>query len=109
MLSLTTFFLAPPGIMVRLYTTIFLLSSSALIYAQQFSMSLGVYTGITSTFTLDDGISNDPRYDAAYEVKFAPIGMNFGMDYEGFGFVVSPGIINVGQNFYVVNTSGGHD
>ncbi len=95
--------------MVRLCITIFLLSSSALIYAQQFSMSLGVYTGLTSTFTLDDGISNDPRYGAAYGVKFAPIGLNFGMDYEGFGFVISPGLVNVGQDFYVVNTAGGHD
>ena len=95
--------------MVRLCTTFFLVCFSALTSAQQFSMSLGVYTGLTSTFTLDDGISNDPRYDAAYEVKFSPIGINFGMDYEGFGFVVSPGIINLGQNFYVVNTSGGHD
>ncbi|HMG91983.1 MAG TPA: hypothetical protein VK589_18130, partial [Chryseolinea sp.] len=95
--------------MVRLCTTTFLLLFSALLYAQQFSMSLGVFTGLTSTFTLDDGISNDPRYGAAYGVKFAPIGMNFGMDYEGFGFVLSPGIINVGQNFYVVNTNGGKD
>ena len=31
------------------------------------------------------------------------------MDYEGFGLIISPGIINVGQNFYVVNTSGGQD
>ena len=72
-------------------------------------MSLGVYTGLTSTFTLDDGISSDPRYGAAYGVKFAPIGLNFGMDYEGFGFVISPGLVNVGQDFYVVNTAGGHD
>ncbi|HMG91162.1 MAG TPA: outer membrane beta-barrel protein [Chryseolinea sp.] len=95
--------------MVRLCTTTFLLLFSALLYAQEFSMSLGVFTGLTSTFTLDDGISNDPRYGAAYGVKFAPIGMNFGMDYEGFGFVLSPGIVNIGQNFYVVNTNGGQD
>jgi hypothetical protein len=95
--------------MFRFCTTLFLFCSAALLHAQQFSMSLGVYTGITSTFTLDDGINNDPRFDAAYEVKFAPIGVNFGMDYEGFGFVVSPGIVNVGQNFYVVNTVGGHE
>jgi len=95
--------------MVRLCITFFLLSTSALIYAQQFSMSLGVYTGLTSNFTLDDGISNDPRYGEAYGVKFAPIGLNFGMDYEGFGFVISPGLVNVGQDFYVVNTAGGHD
>jgi len=95
--------------MVRLCTTLLLIFASALLYAQQFSMSLGVYTGITSTFTLDDGIEKDPRYKGSYELKFAPIGVNFGMDYEGFGFMVSPGITNIGQNFYVVNTSGGQD
>jgi len=95
--------------MVRLCTTLLLIFGSALSYAQQFSMSLGVYTGITSTFTLDDGIEKDPRYKGSYELKFAPIGVNFGMDYEGFGFMVSPGVTNIGQNFYVVNTSGGQD
>jgi len=83
--------------------------SSTSLWAQQFSVSLGVYTGITSSYTIDEGINQDPRYKANYEVKFAPIGINFGMDYEGFGFVVSPGIINIGQNFFVVNTSGGQD
>lgn len=72
-------------------------------------MSLGVYTGFTSSFTLDDGINQDPRYKESYGIKFAPIGVNFGMDYEGFGFVISPGIINLGQDFYVVNTVGGQD
>ena len=89
-------------------TLLFVLTGASL-WAQQFSMSLGVYTGITSSYTLDDGISADPRYKAKYEVKFAPIGINFGMDYQGFGFVISPGIINTGQNFYVVNTSGGQN
>lgn len=83
--------------------------AGASLWAQQLSMSLGVYTGITSSYTIDEGIGKDPRYKGNYEVKFAPVGVNFGMDYEGFGFLISPGIINTGQNFYVVNTSGGQN
>lgn len=95
--------------MVRFGTLFLLLFSSTVLWAQQFSLSLGAYTGITSTYTIDDGINKDPRYKGHYGVKFAPVGVNFGADYEGFGFVVSPGIVNMGQNFYVVNTSGGQN
>ena len=95
--------------MIRYWITVLLALNGASLWAQQFSMSLGVFTGITSTYTKDGGIALDPRYKDRYELKFAPIGVNFGLDYHGFGFVASPGIINVGQNFYVVNTSGGQD
>ena len=54
-------------------------------------------------------INKDPRYQGRYEAKFAPIGVNIGLDYEGFGLIFGPGIINVGQNFYVTNTSGGQE
>jgi hypothetical protein len=109
MLTLNTFFNTFKRIMVKFWISLLLALSGTPSWAQQFSMSLGVYTGITSTFTIDEGINQDPRYKANYEVKFAPIGVNFGMDYEGIGFVVSPGIVNLGQNSYVVNTSGGQD
>lgn len=95
--------------MVKFWITILLALTGRFLCAQQFSMSLGVHTGITTAYTIDDGISKDPRYKGTYDVKFAPIGINFGVDYEGFGFVASPGIINTGQNFYVVNTSGGQN
>jgi len=87
----------------------FLIFSSMSLWAQEYSMSLGVFTGTTVAFTNDKGINSDPRYKGRYELKFAPIGVNFGMDYETFGFVISPGLINIGQNFYVVNTVGGQD
>lgn len=86
-----------------------LVFTSMSVWAQQYSMSLGVFTGTTVSFTNDEGINNDPRYKGRYELKFAPIGFNFGMDYERFGFMISPNLINVGQNFYVVNTVGGQD
>ncbi|MFZ6012026.1 MAG: hypothetical protein ACOYXT_16915 [Bacteroidota bacterium] len=72
-------------------------------------MSFGVFTGISSTYTWDEGINRDPRYKARYDVKFAPIGLTYGVDYSGFGFLLSPGIINTGQNYHVINTVGGHE
>ncbi len=95
--------------MFKICVSLFLVFISSSVWAQQLSMSLGVYTGLTSSYTIDDGISRDPRYKANYKVKFAPVGLNFGMDYEGFGFVFTPGLIDVGQNFYVVNSSGGQN
>ncbi len=95
--------------MVKYWITFLVVFAGTPLWGQQFSMSLGVYTGITSSFALDDGINQDSRYKESYGLKFAPIGFDFGMDYEGFGFVASPGIINLGQEFYVVNTVGGQD
>jgi hypothetical protein len=77
--------------------------------AQRFSVSLGVYSGITACYTADKGIEKDPRYEERFEAKMAPIGLNVSLDYEGFGLMLSPGIINVGQNFYLINTEGGQD
>lgn len=77
--------------------------------AQRFSVSLGAYSGITASYTADKGIQKDPRYEGRFEAKLSPIGVNMSLDYEGFGLMISPGIINIGQNFYVVNTQGGQD
>jgi hypothetical protein len=77
------------------------------IKAQQISMSVGVFTGITGAYTSDEGITNDPRFKGKYEVRIAPIGINLGVDYESFGIMVSPGLTTVGQNFYVLNTLDG--
>lgn len=78
-------------------------------HAQRFSISAGVYSGMTASYTSDEGIKKDPRYQRRFEAKFAPIGINFGVDYERFGVMVSPGLVNLGQNFYVVNKFGGQD
>ncbi|MEO8474759.1 MAG: outer membrane beta-barrel protein [Chryseolinea sp.] len=83
------------------------MSICRVLLAQQFSISLGVNTGIMSSRTIDDGISRDPRYKQYYNVKFAPIGVNIGINYEYVGLMVSPTVINVGQNAYLLNTSNG--
>jgi hypothetical protein len=95
--------------MGKAFFTLLLVFNSLLAWTQQFSLSVGVYTGLTSTYTSDKGINKDPRYQGRYEAKFAPIGVNIGLDYEGFGLIFGPGIINVGQNFYVTNTLGGQE
>ena len=81
--------------------------SSLTAHAQQYSMSLGLYTGIAVPFTMDQGINNDPRYRTRYSVKFAPIGLSYSMDYEHFGILFTPGIVNIGQSSYLVNSVGG--
>jgi hypothetical protein len=70
--------------------------------------SFGIFTGFTSPYTIDNGIAKDPRYKNSYNVKFLPIGFHYGVDLAGFGFMVDPQIMQVGQNFIVTNTVGGH-
>lgn len=77
--------------------------------AQQHSVGLGIHTGLTIPVTLDKGMDTDPRYDSRYSVKGAPFGIALMKDWEGFGVVLTPGLITIGQNYDVVNTEGGHD
>jgi hypothetical protein len=72
-------------------------------------VSIGIFTGVSMPFTFDQGINSDPRYTTRNDVKLCPIGINYGMDFEGYGFNFSPGIITTGQNFNVVNTFGGSE
>jgi hypothetical protein len=89
--------------------TAFMLGIGFWSFAQPKQVSLGVFTGITAPYTWDEGIDNDSRYKARYEVKVAPVGIAYGVDYQGFGFVVSPSLITIGQNFHVINSVGGHE
>jgi hypothetical protein len=77
--------------------------------AQMRIVSLGVYSGITSTYTWDEGINIDPRYKPRYDVKTAPFGICFGQDFDGFGYLLTPGLVNIGQNYHMVNIVGGHE
>ena len=95
--------------MSRFSIFLLLMVSSLLVKGQLYSVSFGLYTGVTGSFTSDQGMYNDPRYQGRFEAKFAPIGVNLGFDYEGVGFMLSPGLVHVGQNAYLINTSGGQD
>jgi len=72
-------------------------------------VSYGLFTGVAVPFTYDEGVNKDPRYSARYDVKFSPIGFHYGVDYEGYGFLISPSLVKTGQNFNVINTVGGEE
>lgn len=95
--------------MLRLVSLLSIVFCAHFASAQQYSISFGLYTGVTGSHTADDGIKKDPRYEGRFEAKYAPIVVNIAFDYEAFGIMLSPGFVNVGQNFYVVNTLGGQD
>ncbi len=93
--------------MTRWIITAVIFSSLANSTSAQKLVSAGVFTGLTAPFTLDQGIDNDPRYQPRYLVKYAPIGINFEIDYNGFGLIASPSYLKDGQNFNVLNSVGG--
>ena len=95
--------------MLRLFFSTLLLTTSVNALAQQYSMALGIYTGMTVPYTYDQGINKDPRYAERYTAKFAPIGVMFSLDFNGFGLIANPGMIRLGQNYSVVNIQGVHD
>ncbi len=99
----------PRNLMSRYYLIFLLAGSTTALCAQPYEISMGLFSGITSTYTWDEGIFNDPRYKSRYDVKVAPIGINYGVDFATFGFVITPGIINIGQNHHIVNAVGGHE
>jgi hypothetical protein len=69
--------------------------------------SLGLFTGISVPYTWDEGINQDPRYRTRFDIKFLPIGVHYGVDKDGWGFMLDPSVIRVGQNFNVINSTGG--
>jgi hypothetical protein len=95
--------------MTRLFFVLLIAFSAMRGYCQQYSVALGVYGGFSVPYTLDAGIDKDPRYKSKYTIKAQPIGLVFSMDYQSIGFLISPGIITIGQNYYVINSSGGQD
>lgn len=98
-----------PTRMRKLLLVVLLVGSLSYTSAQQYSMSVGLYSGVILPYTIDTGIDKDPRYKEKFQLKYAPVGFSYGMDYEGFGFLIHPGFFSVGQSYYVVNTSGGHN
>ena len=70
--------------------------------------SLGIFSGITVPYTFDAGINKDARYRLKYNVKYTPIGIHYGVDFDGYGVMIDPCLIRIGQSFNVINTTGGH-
>ncbi len=86
---------------------LFFIVSSHLAIGQNVE-SFGIFAGINAPFTLDQGLQDDPRFYGELTVRATPFGFNYGMDYLGYGFLISPSYLQVGQKFIIQNTSGGH-
>lgn len=95
--------------MLRAFFAFLLSFIASIAYGQQYSMALGLYSGITVPYTMDRGIDNDSRYKARYTIKAAPIGLAYSVDSQKLGFQISPGLYTIGQSYYIVNTAGGQD
>lgn len=85
---------------------IFALLATVSAWAQEVH-SLGLFTGISIPYTWDGGINQDPRYSTRFDIKYSPIGLHYGIDREGHGFMIDPSIVRLGQNFNVINSTGG--
>jgi hypothetical protein len=59
---------------------ILLLLLSASAFAQP-RIHLGLNSGFNSTYVLDKGLNQDPRYVAQTSFKWAPVGVSFGIDF----------------------------
>ena len=83
----------------------FLLALSAIsldIRAQKFH--IGATTGINTTFLLDKGLSEDPRYNSTYSYSVSPIGLAAGMDFSPkFGLQLETILTNQEQIYEVID------
>ena len=69
--------------------------------------SFGVFGGFNVPITFDDGLQRDPRFVGKVTFRATPIGLTYGYDHVGFGFVISPSLTKIGQKFILKNTVGG--
>ncbi|MDN5210650.1 porin family protein [Fulvivirgaceae bacterium BMA12] len=65
---------------------------------------IGATTGVNSTFVLDKGLSEDPRFNSKMTYNFAPIGFSFGVDISnGFGLQMESILAKQGQIFEIID------
>ena len=69
------------------------------------SIHLGLTTAMNSTYVLDKGLSEDPRYSAEANYEWAPIGFTFGVDISRkFGLQLETIKAAQGQIYQVIDT-----
>lgn len=72
----------------------------------QVKVHIGALTSVNSTFVMDKGLSEDPRYSAAMTYKWSPIGLAFGTDFNnGLGLQLESMLANQGQIYHIVDVA----
>lgn len=66
---------------MRIGIKIFILVLCASAAMAQPKIHLGLTSAVNSTFVLDKGLSEDPRYSAIANYEWAPVGATFGIDF----------------------------
>lgn len=66
---------------MRIGIKIFILVLCASAAMAQPKIHLGLTSSVNSTFVLDKGLSEDPRYSATANYEWAPVGATFGIDF----------------------------
>ncbi|MEK6783708.1 MAG: outer membrane beta-barrel protein [Bacteroidota bacterium] len=94
---------------MRLALVLLFLIISGHLAVSQTVESFGISAGFNAPFTIDQGLKKDPRFFGELTVRSTPIGFNYGMDFVGYGFLISPSYLKIGQKFVIHNTAGGHD
>lgn len=82
------------------------LACSVSVHAQKVE-SFGAFVGLNFPFTIDMGLHNDPRFYGQFTVKATPVGFSYGYDDVGYGFLMTPSFVKIGQTYNIQNTSGG--
>lgn len=92
--------------MQRILLFLFLIVPVTFSYAQLVNVHVGATTAVNATFVLDKGLAEDPRYNSEMTYKFAPIGLNFGVDIgKRFGLSLEAIKSNQGQIYKLVDAA----
>ena len=89
---------------LRAITLTFCLGLSARYAVAQ--VHFGATTAFNTTFVLDKGLSQDPRYNSKMTYNWAPVGFSFGVDFgKKFGLQLESLLANQGQIFEVIDAA----
>jgi hypothetical protein len=69
--------------------------------------SFGLFAGFNIPVTIDQGLKKDPRFYGKFTIRGTPFGFNYGYDKAGYGFVITPQFLQIGQKYTIHNTTGG--
>ena len=92
--------------MRRLAICAFLVVSFQKLYSQNIE-SFGIFGGFNVPLTIDKGLDKDSRFQGKFHIRGTPIGFFYGYDRPGFGYTISPSLLQIGQKYIIKNTTGG--